>query len=247
MRFCSLALISAFLLASVNASAVYRSNMVVEPKTFKIAFQASTLELKEDFETFHWMKEDQDSTMVDRTFAFELKEPAELQITDYMMGGDTFEVMDNGKSIGKTSKVQQDVNVIDLYAATPEEALKDGRFSKAVYPLEAGSHKITIKVADSLSENGTGAIRIVQKVQSFYKKRSVKDDDGDNGDEDDKDNEDDKDDKDDKDDEDNEGDEGDENYKDDENDEDDEDDKPYYKNYGKGNRVEEDFYWDCEE
>lgn len=55
--------------------------------------------------------------------------------------------------------------------------LKDERFLKAAYPLEAGSHKIIIKVADSLNENGTGAIRIVQKMQSFRKKGGRKDDD----------------------------------------------------------------------
>lgn len=144
------------------------------------ASQISALELKEDFETFHWIKEDQDTT-VDRTFTFELKEPAELQITDFMKGGDIYEVMDNGKSIGKTSEVQ---DAADLYAATPEEALEDERFSKAAYPLEAGAHNITIKVTDSLNENGTGAIRIVQKMQSFHKKGGKKDDDDDEDDDD---------------------------------------------------------------
>lgn len=38
------------------------------------------------------MKKDQISTMVYRTFTFRLKEPVELQITNYMMDSDTFEV-----------------------------------------------------------------------------------------------------------------------------------------------------------
>ena len=122
------------------------------------------------------MKKDQVSTMVYRTFTFQLKEPVELQTTDYMMDGDTFEMKGNGKSIGKISEVQQNVNAADPHVATPEEALKDERFLKAAYPLEAGLHKIIIKVADSLDENGTGAIRIVQKMQFFRKKGRRKDD-----------------------------------------------------------------------
>ncbi|KAG2202431.1 hypothetical protein INT46_001327 [Mucor plumbeus] len=245
MRFCSLALVSAFLLASVNAIAVYRSNMVIEPETFKVASEAFTLELKEDFETFHWMKETQDSTMVDRTFAFELKEPAELQITDFMMGGDAFEVMDNGNLIGKTSSVLQDVNVIDIYAATPEKALKDKRFSKATFSLEAGLHEITIKVANSLYENGTGAIRIVQMIQPLYKRGEHHDDDEDDEDNDEDNDDDDDDDRDDEDFEDY-GDYGD--YGDDEDYGEYKDDEDYYKYHGKdnGNKVEEDPYLDCE-
>ncbi|KAL9540384.1 hypothetical protein MBANPS3_009709 [Mucor bainieri] len=234
MRFCSLALIAAVVLASVHAAPAVNapSNMAVDPKEFE-ASQVAALELKEDFETFHWIKEDQDA-MVDRTFAFELKEPAELQITDFMMGGDIYEVLDNGKSIGKTSEVQ---DAADLFAATPEEALEDERFSKAAYPLEAGAHKITIKVSDSMNENGTGAIRIVQKMQSFKKKGGKKDDDDDKDDDDkDDDDKDDDDEDEDEDDDDEDDDKDDDEDDEDEDDDDDEDHKHGGKGKGKGGK-----------
>lgn len=247
MRFCSLSLIAAVVLASVHAAPAVNapSNMAVDPKEFE-ASQVAALALKEDFETFHWIKEASQDAMVDRTFAFELKEPAELQITDFMMGGDIYEVLDNGKSIGKTSEVQ---DAADLFAATPEEALEDERFSKAAYPLEAGAHKITIKVSDSMNENGTGAIRIVQKMQSFHKKKGGKKDhdddddkdDDDKGDDDDDDKDDDKDDDDEDDDDDDDeddkhgGKDKDDEDDDDEDDEDDhEDDHDDDKHGGKG-------------
>ncbi|CEP09079.1 hypothetical protein [Parasitella parasitica] len=226
MRLC-LALISAAVLATVNATptTMPKSNMAVDPKEFK-ALQVSTLELKEDFETFHWIKADQDA-MIDRAFTLDLKEPAELQITDFMMGGDVYEIMDNGISIGKTSNVE---DAAELFATTPQEALEDERFSKAAYPLGAGAHEITIKVASSLNENGTGAIRIVQNMQSFHKKGGKKDDDedDDNKEHDDGDEDDDEDDDEDEDDKDGEDDE------DDERDEDDEDDEGDDNGKGKG-------------
>jgi hypothetical protein len=96
--------------------------------------------------------------------------------------------LDNGKSIGKTSELEMNPEAEPVYAATPEEALEDLRFSKAAYPLEAGAHEITIKVADSVNENGTGAVRVVQKVQSLKKKHDKEDDEDDeDDDEDDKD------------------------------------------------------------
>lgn len=92
--------------------------------------------------------------------------------------------MDNGKSIGKTSDLELSSNAEPLYAATPEEALQDARFSNAAYPLEAGAHEITIKVADSINENGTGALRVVQKLQSLWK-HDNDDEDSEDDDEDD--------------------------------------------------------------
>lgn len=107
------------------------------------------------------------------------------------LGGDVFEVIDNGKSIGKTSELQITPGTEPLYAATPEEAFEDARFSKAAYLLEAGAHEITIKVADSVNENGTGAVRVVQKIQSLWGKKHEKHDDDDEDDEDNDDEEDD--------------------------------------------------------
>lgn len=60
-----------------------------------------------------------------------------------------------------------------MFAATPEEALEDPHFSKASYPLEPGFHKITVQVFDSANIDGTGAVRIVSKMQAAaYGKRN---------------------------------------------------------------------------
>lgn len=92
--------------------------------------------------------------------------------------------MDNGKSIGKTSELEENpVSKESIaYVMTPEEALDDERFSKAGYFLEAGKHEITIKVAESLHQNGTGAVRVVQTLQSFYNTKEVDKPDDDNDD-----------------------------------------------------------------
>lgn len=81
-----------------------------------------------------------------------------------------FEVLDNGKSIGSTSEPGERDSV---YAATPEEALEEEGFSKGAYALDAGQHQMTIKVAESLHENGTGAVRVVQILQAFYNSKEV--------------------------------------------------------------------------
>lgn len=88
-------------------------------------------------------------------------------------------------SIGKTSELELSSNAEPLYNVTPEEVLEQARFSKAAHPLEAGAHEITIKVADSINENGTGTVRVVQKIQSVWEKKYSKHDDDDEDDEDD--------------------------------------------------------------
>lgn len=73
-------------------------------------------------------------------------------------------MFDNGVSIGKTTKLDPVASDKFFYAATPEEALYNTRFSQASYPLDAGVHLINIAVADSTNESGTGAVRVVPKV-----------------------------------------------------------------------------------
>jgi hypothetical protein len=86
MRF-SLAIISAAFLAQLAhaAPAIQDSpNMAIEASNFKSA-QMLNLEMKDTFEPFHWQKVN-NAPVVDRTFKLELKEPAELQITDLFKG-----------------------------------------------------------------------------------------------------------------------------------------------------------------
>jgi hypothetical protein len=80
--------------------------------------------------------------------------------------------MDNGKSIGKTTELKM-ADGKSLYTATPKEASENALVSKTTYPLEAGTHEIIIKVADSVNEHGTSAVRIVptQKIQTLWEKK----------------------------------------------------------------------------
>ncbi|KAI8992419.1 hypothetical protein BDB01DRAFT_778396 [Pilobolus umbonatus] len=80
-----------------------------------------------------------------------------------------FEIFDNDMSLGYTSKVETTKD--DVFAATPEEALQDDRFSKGVFELSKGKHIITIK-AEGPHEAGTAAIRVLNHAPvSFGKKK----------------------------------------------------------------------------
>lgn len=83
MRF-SVAFVSTALLAhlALAAPATSQSNMAIEAEQF--AAQGS-VELKDTFETFNWKKTEEESE-VDRTFSFDLTQPAELQVTDFLQG-----------------------------------------------------------------------------------------------------------------------------------------------------------------
>ncbi|KAI9318743.1 hypothetical protein BX666DRAFT_1537447 [Dichotomocladium elegans] len=178
MRF-TLAYISAALLASLAlaAPATVHKREADDGAAAAAAPPAQVeniaLEIGDKFQPFHWDTAD-DVKTVDRKFTFTLTEPAQLQITDYKLGGDSFEVMDNGVALGSTSNASSDEG---LFANTPEDALQDERFSHGTFELAAGDHEITVKVANSPYPDGTGALRIVQKVQALYKGDDDDDDD----------------------------------------------------------------------
>lgn len=88
MRFL-LAMISATTILSnmVNATpppVVGQSNMDMDATQIK-GQQTFVLNITEAFETFHWRIEN-NITQIDRVFTLELSEPAEFQITDFLMG-----------------------------------------------------------------------------------------------------------------------------------------------------------------
>ncbi|KAG1448781.1 hypothetical protein G6F56_008847 [Rhizopus delemar] len=181
MRF-SLAIASSLLLAQLALAApAAKTNMAIDLKEFKNA-QISPLAFQDSFETFNWKKEGEENTVVDRVFSFDLAEPAQLQVTDFLQGGDVYEIMDNGEVVTLTS---DSTAANDLYAATPEQALENEGFSKANIPLAAGKHEITINVAGAVSDSGSGAVRLVQNVQALFKEKD--DDDREHDDKDDKD------------------------------------------------------------
>ncbi|KAI8384386.1 uncharacterized protein BYT42DRAFT_643207 [Radiomyces spectabilis] len=170
MRF-TLAILSAAYLAQLAATAPTTvSNSEIDASQFTSA-QISPLEVSEQFQAFNWMVSES-SPVVDRTFTIDLAEPAELQVTDYKLGGDIFEIMDNGMSLGMTSSA----NTTSAYAATPEEALQNRMFSRGAFALEQGKHQINVKIATSANKMGTGALRIVPKAQALYNKKGWDDD-----------------------------------------------------------------------
>ncbi|ORY91854.1 hypothetical protein BCR43DRAFT_566186 [Syncephalastrum racemosum] len=170
MRF-TLTLVSAAMLANMAlaAPANPQQNSEIEVNGFNPA-QTAALQLGEQFQPFNWKAEGEQKT-VDRTFSLDLAEPAELQITDYKLGGDKYEILDNGVPLGMTSEANEDQGA---FVGTPEEALADERFSHGNFQLAEGKHEITINVADSPYADGMGAVRVVQKLQEFGKKGDKK-------------------------------------------------------------------------
>ncbi|CAO3598678.1 unnamed protein product [Absidia cylindrospora] len=208
MRF-TLALVSSALLATAMAAPTAPSNSDGESKVATTT-TSSPLDYGLNFQTFNWATKD-GKTNVDRSFTLDLTEPASFQITDYKLGGDMYEVSDNGKVIGMTNASN---GTAAAFAETPEEAVADKRFSRGEFNLAKGHHEITINVHNSPYSVGSGAVRVVKKLQALYGKDHDDDDDHDDKDydEDDEDDEDWEDDKEWDDDEDYEDDWEDDNY-----------------------------------
>ena len=71
-----------------------------------------------------------------------LSESFRLTVTDWQYAGDIFEVYDNDILLGSTSSIP----VSGAYAAEPDLALGNSRFSQNSWVLAPGAHSITIKV-----------------------------------------------------------------------------------------------------
>lgn len=173
-----------FAIALSVSSAFALKNADFNPVNF-VAEGGVATTLNETFSTFRWKG---DKAYAKESFEVNIDTPARVQVTDYKNRGDMFEIFDNGKSLGTTSKVDGKKDE-DIFAGTPEEALLDERFSKGTFDLAAGKHKITVKAVGPY-EAGTAAIRVLdQGITStgFYKKGGDEDDDeeedGEGGDE----------------------------------------------------------------
>jgi hypothetical protein len=84
--------------------------------------------------------------------------PTILKITDYYCTGDRFEILDNGRSIGRSSESCFD----DCKTTTgnPQHAYENDQWSSFTASLTPGRHNITIKVLSSPYKEGFGAIRV---------------------------------------------------------------------------------------
>ncbi|KAF7729762.1 hypothetical protein EC973_003840 [Apophysomyces ossiformis] len=127
-----------------------------------------------EFDFFHWTgKRDAEAL---ETFVADLERPAILQITDFKNRGDMFQVFDNDRHIGQTSVVMMTEDD-DTFAETPEDALMDSRFSRGIFRLDSGPHRIVIK-ANGPFDAGTAAIRLLRPTsytltEDINKKTSV--------------------------------------------------------------------------
>jgi hypothetical protein len=70
-----------------------------------------------------------------------LSESFRLTVTDWQFAGGLFEVYDNDILLGSTSSIP----VSGAYAAEPDLALGNSRFSQNAWVLATGTHSITIK------------------------------------------------------------------------------------------------------
>jgi hypothetical protein len=82
--------------------------------------------------------------IVSKKYRFSLVEPASLEVVRFEDAGEQYSIYDNGILLGTTGKVNVKHNVL---VATPQDAIKDGRFLKGIYKLVKGSHKITFRVS----------------------------------------------------------------------------------------------------
>lgn len=141
--------------------------------------------LDKTFTLFSWsppLRMNGDTTggmMAREIFDFDLEREAILQLIDYKQPGESFQLFDQGRSLGKTAepKITQD-NESVLYADSPESALEDreGRFSKGQVLLKPGRHSISIKILTGSSgpDLSGGALRLIDapsyRLQRFQRK-----------------------------------------------------------------------------
>ncbi|CAO0797549.1 unnamed protein product [Mucor circinelloides] len=177
-------------IALFATSAFASKNADFNPVNFVDEVAAAPTSLTNEFVTFRWKGEE---AVANESFDVNVENTARIQVTDFKNRGDSFEVFDNGKSLGMTTKVDA-LKDEEVFAATPEEALNDDRFSKGIFDLAKGEHKITIKAMGPY-EAGTAAIRILDHANVDFHKKGGKDHhDDDDKDDDDHDDHDDKDD-----------------------------------------------------
>lgn len=168
-------------IALFATSAFASENADFNPVNFADKAVSASASLTNEFVNFRWKGEE---ATAQESFDLNVENTARIQVTDFKNRGDMFEIFDNGKSLGFTTKVDA-LKDEEVFAATPEEALNDERFSKGTFDLAKGEHKITIKAVGPY-EAGTAAIRVLDHANvAFHKKEKDHDDDHDDDDDDD--------------------------------------------------------------
>lgn len=100
----------------------------------------------------------QGKNLISKTsFKFKTSLPVLVSTVDLLCRGDSFAILNSGKLIAQSSRIRgvsREECEDDNRMISPEDALKDGRWSNVIFELEAGDHEITIKTVDSPMENG---------------------------------------------------------------------------------------------
>jgi hypothetical protein len=90
-------------------------------------------------------------------FSFKLLTPGILTVTDGAYAEDIFEVFNNGKRLGLTEAPIFEGSV--PFTTSYDEAAKDPRWSTGVWKLDAGEHRISGFVTQTIW-GGSGALRV---------------------------------------------------------------------------------------
>jgi len=91
-------------------------------------------------------------------YQFTLTSEGSLDVTDFQLVGDEFEIFNNGTSLGKTFSVVADPSQQNY--GSGDDAWADNRFSKASFLLSAGSYNISISAFSSPYGGGSGYLRV---------------------------------------------------------------------------------------
>lgn len=107
-------------------------------------------------------------------FKFQTKLPVKVSLIDLFCRGDSFGVLDGGKLIAQSSRIRADSECAEM-VVSPDEAVKDGRWSSVVFELDAGEHFLELKTIDGPINEGKGvaAIKFDQILPLEHRGRQV--------------------------------------------------------------------------
>jgi len=147
-RFTALGLALGILLPALFVTAAHAETVSITPDNTWHAFDVDDLQSLSG--GLEWISNADGSAL---EFTFTTLASTALTVVDMGFGGDRFDVLDNGVSLGLTSNA---TNTYPSNIGTSfDAALADSRYSFATYLLAAGTHHITGQLAQSaLDDSG---------------------------------------------------------------------------------------------
>lgn len=150
------------LLSLINLVAILALAKISAATDKATSGEALHLNSYNDFMTF---KYEGQPALISRNYIVNVAESASIELIDFERAGEQYFVYDNGALLGTTSQVKSDHK---LFAKTPEDAVKDGRFSMGIFKLAKGSHRITFTVETPYA-SGSAAIRLLKDSEKLWK------------------------------------------------------------------------------